>query len=135
MGKHLVFVYGTLKGKDNNKYLKAGAFTTGKYVMFREGHSYPAVVPIEQAPDHADHLGHVKGELLEVDDDILAQMDSYEGHPGFFERKEINVRLFDPGSHSVDPEGTLAWMYHGPKDVHEYWHPVTPDGGYLTWER
>lgn len=45
----------------------------------------------------------IDGEVYDVDDALLAWMDSFEGHPEVYERGKISVRLLSPPTTSVAP--------------------------------
>lgn len=97
----LVFVYGTLKrGHGNHVVLSNGGAsylgedtTVHKYKFLDLGY-YPAVVP--PAKDALDT--YIEGELYSVND--LVALDSLEGYPHLFTRKEI-----------ILTSGEEAWMY------------------------
>lgn len=114
-GKHHVFVYGTLKdGFSNNRLLKDAEFisrgcTILPYRMYETG-GFPVVFQ-----EHQD--GNVSGECYAVTDEQLKRLDSLEGHPNFFERREIAVDLGDTGIQQT------CWMYFGNTD----WWSYTPD--------
>lgn len=104
-GKHTVFVYGTLKdGFGNNRLLKSAEFigracTVLPYVMLDTG-GFPVVFQ-----DGGKH--NVSGEVYEVDDQTLAMLDRLEGHPSFYERRQIEVDVEDTGVLQT------CWMYFG----------------------
>ena len=83
-----VFVYGTLKrGFYNHRILEhanrlGNAVTCEKFTMFSLG-PYPMVMP---KPKHK-----IKGEVYEVDDEILERLDRLEGYPDFYTRVETEV--------------------------------------------
>ena len=99
--QHLVFVYGTLREDQSNHKLlgDADCYGTGRtrdnYAMYIAGR-YPYVISTEARYP-------IVGELYAVDDDTLAQLDKMEGHPRYYNRREV----------AVDVEGIeyLAWMY------------------------
>lgn len=102
-----VFVYGTLKSGFyfHDKYLGNGksdfggpALTTKDYSLYVDG--MPHMVR------EASETG-VKGELYDVDGDVLKSLDSLEGHPVVYFRDIIEV---------IDEKGekVLAWAYLRP---------------------
>lgn len=101
----LLFVYGTLKRGGYNSYLlKKAKFlgegeTLDKFAMYVNGSgSVPFVIKNEK-------VSTIKGELYEVDKKTLKEVDSLEGHPFFYKREKVQVRLKDSG------EVVEAWMY------------------------
>lgn len=90
MAKTILFVYGSLKrGGRGNRILATQAFlgeaqTEPKYRLIDLG-SYPGLVR-----DEANGLA-VKGELWEVDDACLAELDDYESIGQLYDRRPIVV--------------------------------------------
>jgi gamma-glutamylcyclotransferase (GGCT)/AIG2-like uncharacterized protein YtfP len=92
----LVFVYGSLKkGFYNHSLLKEStlvgpAVTAPEFTMYDLG-SFPAIT----------HEGttSIKGEVYDVKERTLADLDRLEGHPFFYRRMEIDT-----------PYG-IAWIY------------------------
>jgi len=87
----IIFVYGTLKrGGRNHRRLAGGKFlgdarTTRGYRMFDAG-GYPALVRDARAPHE------IPGELWEVSDARLAELDAFEGtHEGLYRREPITL--------------------------------------------
>jgi len=106
----LVAVYGTLKrGYGNHRVMEmdggtfvAEALTVQPYKMYG-GYGFPRVVD-----ELRDDNIQVTVEVFECED--VKHMDRLEGHPHFFERKEIDVYV--PG---MDGEEVMtAWMYFHP---------------------
>lgn len=99
--KQLVFVYGTLRNGHSNHHLLKEAHcygigsTEAAYAMYLLG-GYPYVTGSETRYP-------IVGELYAVDGDTLKTLDSVEGHPRYYERREITV--------IVGEERHLAWMY------------------------
>jgi len=87
-----LFIYGTLKNSyPNHHYLKNGLFlgnatTVSKYPMIYSG-NFPCLY------DKKDTGNIIQGECYEIDEKDLKRIDSLEGHPNFFERKEIEICL------------------------------------------
>ena len=106
--KNLVFVYGTLRNGYGNHHLLKEAHcygigcTDACYAMYLV-HGFPYVTSTEARY-------RIVGELYAVDDDTLNILDSTEGHPIYYERREIPVTVCD--------EHYTAWMYfRDPKGV------------------
>lgn len=85
---HNLFVYGTLKqGHSNHRFLRDSNFlgaaaTQTKYTMVHLG-GFPGVTQKKTSVIH--------GELYEIDDDTLRNVDRLEGHPSFYKRKTIKI--------------------------------------------
>ena len=88
----LVFVYGSLK-KDfkyhwliENAFLISNAETEEKFSLYRyPGADYPFMAESPQ-------LNKVIGEVYEIDNRILRDLDRLEGYPTFYDRKKIFVK-------------------------------------------
>ena len=83
-----VFVYGTLrKNRSNHWFLREAkhvcdAYTDNNYTLYVAG--LPCMV--KEAGN-----GGVFGEVYEVDEHTLEQLDRLEGHPDFYKREDIWV--------------------------------------------
>jgi len=83
-----LFVYGTLRtGEPNHRLLEGAehvgpARTEARFRMVDLG-AYPAIV--------ADGATSIEGELYDVDDSLLAQLDRFEGHPRFYARSAVAI--------------------------------------------
>lgn len=92
------FFYGTLKtGYSANDLLRGapslGAITThARYHLYRIA-GFPGMVVGEAT-------GGVRGELFEVEDECIEDLDQYEGVPHLFRREQIDLA-----------DGTKAWAY------------------------
>lgn len=103
MNKVLIGVYGTLKRKGSNHGLLSDSTTTflgeatsaPNYSMLSMG-GYPAIVPGSDS---------VALEVFAVSNETLARLDRLEGHPSFYERREVEV-LSEHGYNEV------IWVYH-----------------------
>ena len=103
---NLVFVYGTLKkGFVNHRLLEKANFLGEAYLprtkMIHLG-AYPAVI--------AGGTKEVMGEMYQIDDTTLARLDRLEGHPSFYERRQVKVFSVLP---TVDT--FIAWCYFLPQ--------------------
>ncbi|MBT8448795.1 MAG: gamma-glutamylcyclotransferase [Gammaproteobacteria bacterium] len=87
--KHLVFTYGSLKkGFHNHDFLEDAKFvkatkTTASYHMFSLG-SFPAIT--DARPTYP-----IQGEVYEVDDATLKELDRLEGEGRFYKKRKIPV--------------------------------------------
>jgi len=96
MGKHLVFVYGTLKrGFSRGNALREQRYigiarTEPKYGMYGYG-GFPALVDETLAEASGlDASKRIFGELYEVDDACVMELDKIEGTDrGLFERRDV----------------------------------------------
>ena len=92
-----VFVYGTLRKELGNHYLLQDSvflgtgLTIDHYAMFESslGHSIPFVTKLN--PTIKDFGVCIEGELYEVDDLTLANLDRLEGHPGWYKREYVTI--------------------------------------------
>lgn len=97
---HRVFVYGTLKhGHGNHRLLAGSVFLGSKETMHplfvMVGHGIPFVYHVEEG-------WRISGELYEVDDEVLKDLDRLESNGSLYERRPVLLN-----------DGSLAWMYHG----------------------
>lgn len=106
-----VFVYGTLKhGFGNHRALLRDATFVGKgttilpFVMRSNG-GFPVV--LRHRADESEIAHNISGEIYEVNDRTLAQLDGLEGHPNWYEREEVTVDVADTGVQQS------CWMYIG----------------------
>jgi gamma-glutamylcyclotransferase (GGCT)/AIG2-like uncharacterized protein YtfP len=100
------FCYGTLKkGFSSHRLLSAHNSTfLGKFKTSPDYHIYnlgwfPGMVFDDQTE------GGVTGEVYEIDEDCLAELDIYEGHPSLFRRQEIELE---------NGEIVIAYLYNNP---------------------
>lgn len=96
--KHNVFVYGTLrKGYYNHVVLKRN-----DAVFLSNDHVKGERVDLGSFPALTEGLGLVDGEIYAVNDAGLEDMDWLEGHPHFYERREVTTE-----------GGMKVWTYFG----------------------
>lgn len=96
--KHLLFVYGTLKKGHtrqkyllNERYLGIGTLAPSHRMVQISG--YPALIP----PKEGEEGSCVKGELYEVDDACMAELDKVEGVAhGVFKRQKLQLKSHVP---------------------------------------
>jgi gamma-glutamylcyclotransferase (GGCT)/AIG2-like uncharacterized protein YtfP/predicted glutamine amidotransferase len=97
-----VAVYGTLKkGHGNHRLL------TSSYCLGDGFTSDPYPLVIDNLPYVIDRKGkgkRVQVEVYRVDANTLARLDSLEGHPDWYQRKQIQVQLHAGGT-------ITAWVY------------------------
>lgn len=86
--KHNVFVYGTLKQGEcnhrvmerlNHKFLSIAQIRGDK---FRTSYGFPCLV---------EGLGLVDGEVYAVDDEAVRDLDTFEGVPHLYERRQVRT--------------------------------------------
>lgn len=137
MTKHpyTVFVYGTLKrGHGNNRLLKDGAatfmgeaVTVQPYILTSSG--VPFMAKVRKPPAGAPVLG----EVWTCDLPTRGNLDILEGHPRFYRREPIDVKLLGPDGRPSD-KAMVAEAYLIQGTIHG--RPVHPDArGWLEWER
>ncbi len=82
-----LFVYGTLmKGHGNNVILKDTKYVCKVETVKKFAMSVNTIPFLNRLPHR-----HIKGELYEVSDVILREVDELEGHPDFYIREKIEV--------------------------------------------
>lgn len=95
--KYLVFVYGTLKSKQPNHYwVTNSANGQSKFICSGEtSDPYPLTIATRynipfmlQLPG----IGHrVTGEIYNIDESMLSNLDILEGYPKYYTRQEIVI--------------------------------------------
>jgi len=101
-GSHRVAVYGTLKWGYGNHRLLENSQLVGDG---RTKDLYPLEVSGLPYLHDEQHEGHqVEVEVYDVDDTTLEWLDSLEGHPNFYRRKQIPISM-------EDWTETTAWVY------------------------
>lgn len=106
--RHPVFVYGSLKRGFYNHHCLDGALLVGEAETAERfplipGTHYPFLV------DEAGEGHRVKGEVYIVDDGGLARLDRLEGHPHYYRRRMIDVKLGE----GCEPVEALAYFIQG----------------------
>nr|XP_023030271.1 putative gamma-glutamylcyclotransferase CG2811 isoform X1 [Leptinotarsa decemlineata]XP_023030272.1 putative gamma-glutamylcyclotransferase CG2811 isoform X1 [Leptinotarsa decemlineata] len=109
---HKVFVYGTLKkGEPNHFWFSKSSEGFCKYLCdAKTKEKFPLIIATEYNIPfllHSPGNGYqVKGEVYEVDDKVMADLDDLEGYPGFYARDIYDVIPLD------GPESTMkVWIY------------------------
>lgn len=114
---HTIFVYGTLKkGRPNHGPLEGAVFLgygilDGNFRIFDLGW-YPGV-------SRADSSTRILGEVWRIGPDALQRIDMIEGHPSYYEREKLSIRMLDGSTYR-------AWTYLLPQ--YEYKDSPTVDG-------
>jgi gamma-glutamylcyclotransferase (GGCT)/AIG2-like uncharacterized protein YtfP len=93
---NLVFVYGI----NDSIYLGKGRTVSSDFVM--RAVSYPFVSDV--TTNTAQYSTRIFGELYQVTDKVLKDLDRLEGHPDFYQRRLVLVDFEDNGTE-------VAWMY------------------------
>ncbi|ACF13947.1 AIG2 family protein [Chloroherpeton thalassium ATCC 35110] len=96
---HLVFVYGTLMHGYHNHVLLEDAVFLGEAETVEKYRLTYTFFPMLTEPPEV----HVKGELYQVDDEALANLDILEDIPHLYQRKKIPIQ--------INQEKHLAWVY------------------------
>src|SRR5512134_770258 len=102
---HRVFVYGTLmRGFANHSYLQNAAFlgtalTVDRYALYAD------IIPfvIRQEP-----VSRIIGEVYEIDEFTLGELDRLERHPFWYRRDQVMVEL-------SGGERLQSWLYFYPR--------------------
>ena len=110
--ENLIAVYGTLKkGYSNyNTYLRTAKYvgsgvTADKYPLIIEGLPYMV---------NEKGVGHdVEVDVFKVDNMSFKMIDRLEGHPKWYKRKEIPIKL-------KDGRRLTCWLYFNPKKITEH---------------
>jgi len=109
IGKVRVLVYGTLKQNHTNHRLMRSCraefigydSVSGAFKLKNLG-PFPAVFDLtKKEKKKLKGTNKIKGELYMMDEESLAHLDFYEGHPNFFERRKM----------WTDVLRKRAWMY------------------------
>lgn len=109
MAQHILFVYGTLKRSFHNHYLLEKAeylgtgYTRSKYAMYKSG--IPFVIKTEQ-------VSNIHGELYQIDENTLKQLDRLEGHPDWYCREKVEIV-------SASGQTIIGWLYFYSKPTGE----------------
>jgi gamma-glutamylcyclotransferase (GGCT)/AIG2-like uncharacterized protein YtfP len=113
---HKVFVYGTLKQGHRNyrllkdsKFLGVG-FTADKFDMLDAG--FPVLLPNEDGQ-------RVKGELYEINDDVLERLDDLEGEGRMYDRKVVQIYSGETLDNVCGDDLVKCAIYIG---VPSFWH-------------
>jgi len=124
-----VAVYGTLKAHGSNhglikesKFLGTGE-TDGIFNMLSMG-SYPCAV---------SGTNKLEVEVYDVSADTLQQLDWLEGHPSFYRREPVIIRMDSGESEYVE---ALMYTLRHIGTYNQYTHPPitnTTDTGALSW--
>lgn len=115
--QHKVFVYGTLlEGEGNHSFLNGAHFLDGVRLsgaqMYDVGY-FPCIV------DSDNPYQSVYGELYEVDDETLMDLDQLESEGRMYERREVIVTSCEPDS----AEKTKAFAYFWLREIN-YLTPI-----------
>jgi gamma-glutamylcyclotransferase (GGCT)/AIG2-like uncharacterized protein YtfP len=124
-----VFVYGTLKSGGELRGLDR--FGDGATIVGKAKTVYPDYEMADLGAFPGVFLNgeyHIEGEVWEVDDDTMEDLDAIEGYPDFYNRQLTHTT-----------EGK-AWMYYLAGDTYKSYkgergNQVVEDGDTLRWQR
>lgn len=117
-----VFVYGTLRTRESRNHVLRSSDFIGNfkslplYNMYDLG-SFPCISNSGKTS--------IVGELYEVDDYTLELLDMIEGHPTFYERKEILLAELDGLAMN---DYTEAYFIDGPRTKDSQWSYLIKSG-------
>jgi len=117
-----VFVYGTLMSGFENHYHLTESEKIGKGFTLSKYHLTASFIPFLSEIE-SDKSNYIYGEVYEVNDECLRALDLLEGHPAFYQRKEVDIRL-DNGA--VEK----CWVYFNNDQVG---HTNIVSGNYYIW--
>lgn len=112
-GRHMVFVYGSLKAGFGNHHLLEGrgdvgiigdAVTVTPQWWMLSLRAYPGVVKLPPSYLTKHHGYNIIGELYEVSDTVLGDLDTLEGNGSFYRRELVELDI-------GEEETVQAWMY------------------------
>lgn len=140
--KKLFFTYGTLqKGNIRHGVLQQAeaefvgdARTVGEFLLKDRG-DFPLMVQLTSKQKIAmPERCEVKGEVYRVDEEVFADLDLIEGHPNFFTRSTISVRM-EEGGYPI--QVTCYMITHDKSDQAWYKYNVleNPDAEGGRWNR
>jgi gamma-glutamylaminecyclotransferase len=117
-----VFVYGTLMtGFENHIYMSKSRLL-GKAMTMKKFYMTARFIPFVSDVEN-EKSNYIIGEVYEVDSQSLNSIDRLEGHPDFYKRKEIDVRLDDGST-------MKCWMYFSEGDEG---HTEVESGNYYLY--
>ena len=102
-----IFVYGTLRNGYGNHRLIVGEQLVGNATTIQKYHMTASGIPFVA---HTPKTSHIFGEIYEVSEEKIPSLDHLEGHPCWYKREAVPVRL-DNG------ETTEAWLYFNDKQA------------------
>jgi len=108
-----IFVYGSLKqGFPAHDFLEGGEFLgVGKL----DGY---ALYPVCSWPGIKSKKGHtVIGEVFRIPIGLLESLDSYEGYPDLFDRKEVQLELIGENLKVIEDSTITCYVYTYNGDV------------------
>lgn len=100
-GKHIIFVYGTLKqGWGNHRCIEGQEYLGHAETQYPNWQMYS----LGGFPGVTEGNKTITGELYAIDDEAFARCDRLEGHPNFYKRRMIGIL-------DGDGQEVNAWMY------------------------
>lgn len=105
--KHKIFVYGTLRPKDDEGNFLPATHRLYGYIMYNYFDKFPFVVETDRYNDEM----YVVGNIIEVDDKQLAQLDRYEGVDRDLYSRNRAMAYANEADDSTTPE--IVYVYVG----------------------
>ena len=122
-----VFVYGTLKSGGDIRGLNQ--FGDGASIVGKAKTQYPDYEMSDLGAFPGVFLNgkfHIQGEVWEVNDDILDQLDAIEGYPDFYNKQIVHTTQGKAWMYFLPDKGYEKYKGMRGNDVHE-------DGDTLVW--
>lgn len=131
----LAAVYGTLRAGFGNHYLLDGATLVGTGITERRFIMLSSGFPVCLVPEDEDGGCAATVEVYDLSTahggeyNTLHRLDNLEGHPDWYKREEVAVRMEDGSL-------TVAWMYIMPGTIEDFpsWRLV-PTGDWSAYRR
>ena len=126
-----VFVYGTLKSGGEVRGLNQ--FGDGANIVGKAKTTYPDYDMADLGAFPGVFLNgefHIEGEVWEVDEETLKDLDAIEGYPDFYKRQITHTDKGKAWMYYLDGE-----MYEGYKGIRGPGTQVEEDGDTLRWQR
>ncbi|KAH9421684.1 hypothetical protein DERP_014959 [Dermatophagoides pteronyssinus] len=115
--EHLVFVYGTLKkNQPNHPVLFDRKNGQAKFVCIGQTvDRWPLVIASKYNIPYLlyrSNTGHkIKGEIYEIDNEMLKFLDEFEGHPQYYTRRQVSISTIITDNDDNHQQILKPWTY------------------------